>query len=450
MKKGFLIFLMGIVSFLGINTVSAEEISTDNIKEYNYVESWVFANEDYINSSNVISYLYELNYEYYVKNYKNVYPYYSVYLNYNGEDHIEMEFFLFENIPSLTFNGVNSTFIDTQTGNFYPDDNMIRFITKYHNGTYHLPELLSGFVGYNPLFSGTSYVERYNFYNNFELLNVSDYVLKVNGLDMDNVGFTVNPGEVVPAWHNLKKLNIISDPDTPGISTYTEINLNQYSYVALSLKDYNNIPENNSSVYTNIWTKGQLCITPVYNYGMTERKDILTGTQVQRCSSYYNDFTSIRMYLLKTDVENHSIYYLKAYDTSKENIVKVDTSVFDITYITEDTKDNPYVSIGGKQYPTIAYDKLTDTATKSEDDDYNSGVSCPVGDLNCYNEYNSENIFDSVFDSPLKILKNIWSSITSVFDIITEFIMLLPEAMQSFLFLSFMIAIILGLIKIIL
>ena len=69
---------------------------------------------------------------------------------------------------------------------------------------------------------------------------------------------------------------------------------------------------------------------------------------------------------------------------------------------------------------------------------------------NCYTENNPNNIFDSIFSSPLEILKNLWSSITSIFDIIVEFISLLPETMQSFLYLSFMIAIILGLIKLIL
>ena len=38
-------------------------------------------------------------------------------------------------------------------------------------------------------------------------------------------------------------------------------------------------------------------------------KDILTGTQVQRCSSYFNEFTTTRMYLLKTDVE--ILYFLQ-------------------------------------------------------------------------------------------------------------------------------------------
>ena len=124
--------------------------------------------------------------------------------------------------------------------------------------------------------------------------------------------------------------------------------------------------------------------------------------------------------------------------------------MFTITYITEETQDTPYVEVNGKNYPTISYDNLTDSATKSEDEDYISGVSCAVGDFNCYNKYNPENIFDTIFSAPLEFLTGIWSSITIVFTLITQFILLLPPVIQTFLYLSFMIAIILGLIKILL
>lgn len=435
MKKGFLIFLMGIVSFLGINTVSADTIVVSNW--YDEFEQYI---EDYNQYKENIDYM--INY--WKENYSDDYPYYVIVEKLDG-------FYTHSTQPGFILGATDDI------NSFYND------IDLYINADIHISydpdsnEYSYGNPQENPYIVSLRWIKNSDFFSEYHVLinngiySHNYYNFLIPSYTSETLGITIPEIELTkdslyPGLIDLYNGSYLSD----SMTSYKEIDLNQYSYVALSLKDYNNIPENNSSVYTNIWTKGQLCITPVYNYGMTERKDILTGTQVQRCSSYYNDFTSIRMYLLKTDVENHSIYYLKAYDTSKENIVKVDTSVFDITYITEDTKDNPYVSIGGKQYPTIAYDKLTDTATKSEDDDYNSGVSCPVGDLNCYNEYNSENIFDSVFDSPLKILKNIWSSITSVFDIITEFIMLLPEAMQSFLFLSFMIAIILGLIKIIL
>lgn len=223
-----------------------------------------------------------------------------------------------------------------------------------------------------------------------------------------------------------------------------EINLNDYAYVALSLKDYNQEPFS-----TNMQVKGNYCLTPVYNYGMTERKDILSGSQVQRCSPYYNDYTLVRTYITESDLKNNAIYYLKAYDTSKDNYVKVDTSVFDITYITEEEKDNPYVTIGNKTYPTIPYDNLTDTSTKSEDEGYNSGASCAVGDFNCMSSSSSSS-FSDLFDKPLEILKTLWSSITNVFGLVTFLISLLPSEMATFLFLGFTLAIVIGLIKMIL
>lgn len=435
MRKGFLIFLMGIVSFLGINTVSADTFVISNW--YDEFEQYI---EDYNQYKENIDYM--INY--WKENYSKDYPYYVIVERLDGfyADSTKPGFTLGATDDINSFYNNVDLYINADIKISYdPDSNEYSYGNLQEN-PYDLSlrwiKDSDFFSEYHVLINNGIY--SHNYYN----FLIPSYTSKTLGVTIPEIELTKD--SLYPGLIDLYNGSYLSG----SMTSYKEINLNDFSYVALSLKDYNTIPENNHSVYTNIWVKGQLCITPVYNYGMTERKDVLTGTQVQRCSSYYNDFTSTRMYLLKTDVENHSIYYLKSYDTSKENIVKVDTSVFDISYITEETKDNPYVNITGKQYPTIAYDKLTDTATKSEDEDYISGVTCPVGDFNCYNEYNSENIFDSIFDSPLKILKNIWSSITSVFDIISEFISLLPETMQSFLFLSFMIAIILGLIKIIL
>ena len=42
--------------------------------------------------------------------------------------------------------------------------------------------------------------------------------------------------------------------------------------------------------------------------GYTEKNSV-----TDRCSSYYNDFTSVRFYILDSDLSNHAIYYLKVY-----------------------------------------------------------------------------------------------------------------------------------------
>ncbi len=305
-----------------------------------------------------------------------------------------------------------------------------------------------------------------NLIDNFNSSETFDYSL--NGVYLPYMYYYSNYDFIVPAPKNGYKFNgtdlgiktsyfelidvsgkhrVISSDDRFTLDTYinsvapsedvfppnyAEINLNNYAYVALSLKDYN-VKEFNTTVYV----KGQYCLTPVYNYGTTERKDVLPGTQIDRCSPYYDNFTPVRTYLLDSDLKNHSIYYLKSHDKSRENIVRVDTSIFDITYITEENKNNPEVCIDGKCYSTIPFDDLTDTSNKSEDEGYNSGSSEKFD-------------FSDVFSSPLDFLKDLWSAIVSVFDIITAFIALLPPALQSILFASFSLAIVLGIIKILL
>lgn len=465
MKKG-LIFLLSIVSFLGINTVSAEEIYLEYEDNVNQIKPYI----DEIGYDAINNAIKE-NIKYYNENLSNDYPYYFISLKeINGNNESSLYVIL------SSFDSFSDYFLDHFEQTF---DTYVRLIDFSYNGSYrNIKQIAYNFntneilettydISLFQLNSSSKVYFPYNYYYSNTDLYYKGSVLPSNPTPGTAGSFSyLNPNDIlyVPYLDDSNKYSIrnankdfMLEPyylydgnNSLNEETYTSINLNDYSYIALSLKDYNTIPDNNSSVYTNVYVKGQLCITPVYNYGQTERKDILTGTQVQGCSQYYNDFTLTRMYILKDDVENHAIYYLKAYDTSKENYIKVDTSKFYITYITEEKKDNPEVLINGKIYPTLSYDSLTDTSTKSEEEGYTPGVSCAIGDFNCYNKYNSENIFDEVFSSPLDFLKNIWSSVTSIFDIITEFISLLPPTMQSFLYLSFMVAVAFGLIKLIL
>ena len=463
MRKG-LIFLLSIVSFLGINTVSAEEIYLEYETNVNQIKPYI----DEIGYDAINNAIKE-NIKYYNENLANDYPYYfisfqkspyvsddNLYITLTALDKLDYDYF-----PAYFSNNFSSDYL--LSGSYinkkqiyynYNTNEVINTTSEYYNIA--LFSLSNEYKKLNP----------YNYYySNFDLYYKGTMLTSETDTGSWSLAY-LDPEDTLyfPHLDNSDKYYVhqantdfiiepyyLYDGNTSlNDETYASINLNDYSYVALSLKDYNTIPENNSSVYTNISVKGQLCITPVYNYGQTERKDVLTGTQIQGCTQYYNDFTLTRMYILKDDVENHAIYYLKAYDTSKENYVKVDTSRFNITYITEEKKDNPEVLINGKVYPTLPYGSLTDTSTKSEEEGYVPGVSCAVGDLNCYDKYSSENIFDEVFSSPLDFLKNIWSSVTSIFDVITEFISLLPPTMQSFLYLSFMVAVAFGLIKLIL
>lgn len=437
MKK-YLVLLFGIVSLFGVHTVKADTYVAT--KYYNNFENAISVYNTYEDNINTLI-------DYYNTNLKNDYPYY--YINYCHECSIISGIFVsyITLYPLVDSNVSVEKYMDTYyiLPNIPDKDQWTKMKITYaieldkYDYDYEYGNVVDRFTG--PLISNTKFIFKSN--DKFSVINIPSF--SSNSLNVAYDEFEIKENNIIPTYLDL--YNYVYNPIN---NNYVEINLNNYAYVALSLKDYTKEISNSYSEYSNIYVKGQLCATPVYNYGQTERKDILTGSKVQNCSLYYNDYTSTRFYILPSDIKNHAIYYIKAYDTTKDNYIKVDTSYFDVSYITEDNKDNPQVSINGKVYPTISYDKLTDTSTKSEEEGYIPGVSCAVGDFNCYDEYNTGNVFSDIFDKPLEALKGVWTSIIKVFDIIRWFILLLPQTLQSFLYLSFMITIIIGIIKIIL
>lgn len=260
--------------------------------------------------------------------------------------------------------------------------------------------------------------------SNFDMLSGFDFNFIVKNTDGTEL-FSFNKGDIIPTYKD-KFVDKVEE-------NYVEVDLNSYPYIILSLKDYSKTEEFSTINYV----KGQYCLTSVYNYGSTEKKDIIEGSKNKRCSLYYDNYTPIRTYILNSDLKNNAIYYLKAYDTTKENKVKIDTSIFNVHYVSEEEKNNPIITINGKKHTPKSYDELTDTATKSEDENYVDGAS-------------EKFTFSDIFTAPLEFLKTIWNSITQFFQVINQFISLLPETLQAFLYMSFMLAIILGLIKIIL
>ena len=467
MKKS-LIFVLGILSFLGINTVSAEEIYLEYETNVNQIKPYI----DEIGYDAINNAIKE-NITYYNENLANEFPYYFISLSvlHTSNDVGPTFYLILTALKDIDYDYFPTYFDQTFDTSYLLSNQSYSEINQisYNFETNKIIELDSG-IGYGTisLFDIDSNVHSYNAYNyyysNFDLyykgsmltpdtdtgswaltyLNPDDDLYFPN-LDNSNVysKYSANIDILIEPYY------LYDENSSIKTDTYTTINLNEYAYVALTLKDYNTIPDDNFSLYTNIYVKGQACITPVYNYGLTERKDILTGTQVQGCGIYSPDFILDRMYILRDDVKNHAIYYLKPYDTSKENIVKIDSSKFNITYITEENKDNPQVTINGKVYPTIPYDDLTDTSTKSEEEGYIPGNSCALGDLNCFSNSSGLDIND-LFSKPLETLETIWETISSVFKLITEFISLLPPIMQGFLYLAFAVGISIGIIKIIL
>lgn len=373
--------------------------------------------------------LYKRLFDEYNSKYKNDYPYYSLRVN-SSNEFATLVLYLFKEPVYIKY---GSDFFTTYT---------VSNNTKI--GENDLSVRISGYYDFN-LKQYIMYTTPKNidpFYSLFGVsdFRASDYISSnfdipvilpndddsINLINYKNTGsnYYINSGDYIPTVYDDNFIDSLYD--------YKEVNLNDYAYVAISLKDYNQEPFD-----THFKVKGQFCATPVFNYGMTPKDSVTNNKVTDRCSLYYDDFTSVRFFVLDSDLKNHSIYYLKSYDTSKENIVKIDTKIFDISYITEEDKDNPYVTVNGKKYPTIPYDDLPSTATKNEEENFIPGQS-------------EEFSFSDIFTKPLDFLKDVWESISSVFDLIAELFSLLPEPIKTFLIISFTLAVVLGLIKIIL
>lgn len=449
MKK--LKYLLLIIPFMFISSVKAESIQLNNNNNYtsNMSVQDIFTNKDY---KDYLEESKRLLFEKYESEYSDLYPYYVIELNFSNSSSFSITLSMVMSNQKFSFNykkgnnngyGYNLLEDNTSVEGLPIDGKWQNLEVSYDSSstTYNLPELknyISPPAHY--AFQPTFFCSNYLVSSNFDLYFYTDYdsVIINNYLDSGNT-YILKNGDILPTIYKGK--------DFTDKSNLVEVDLNSYPYIALSLKDYSKTEEFSVTNYV----KGQYCLTPVYDYGLKERKDVLTGTKIQRCSLAYTDFTPVRTSILKSDLENHAIYYLKAYNTNIENKAKIDTSVFNIHYITEEEKDNPILTINGKKYSVLPYGNLTDSSTKSEDENYSPGASCSVGDFNCTASImGSDFKWSDIFTGPLDFLKGIWSSVTQVFVVIGYFISLLPVQLQYFLYISFMLAIILGLIKIIL
>lgn len=443
-----ILFLFGFCLF-SIN-VKADTVELNNSNSYTSDMSVqeLFTNKDY---KVYLEELERLLFEKYESDYSDIYPFYvievgispsSTGFNINLNMVMSNQKFSF-NYKKSKNNGYGYNLLEdnTELGGYPINEKWQNLEVSYNSSstTYNLPELKKyisppAHYAFNVYVnSDSSIIPTFNssflVSSNFDLMFYTDYdsVIINNYLDSGNT-YTLKNGDILPTIYKGKDFN-------NNTANLVEVDLNSYPYIALSLKDYSKT----EAFDVNNYVKGQYCITPVYDYGLKERREVLSQTQVERCSPYYNDFTLIRTTILKSDLDNHAIYYLKSYDTSKENKVKIDSSVFNIHYITEEEKDNPILNINGTKYSTLPFDKLTDTANKSESEGYVSGAS---GEIKVN--------WSDIFTSPLDFIKGIWSSVTQVFIVIGYFIALLPTTLQYFLYISFMLAIILGLLKIIL
>lgn len=216
--------------------------------------------------------------------------------------------------------------------------------------------------------------------------------------------------------------------DSPA-DNFTTVNLDNYEYVILNLKDYNQ----DKAFNTNLKVKGSIGITPIYNFGQTAKDDIM-GSKVQdRCNVKYNDYTDYRFSILKQDLQNNSFYVVKGCEVGSS--FKFDNTIFDITYVDENNKSDPIVSIGGKDYHVIPFEKLPSSANKNEEENYVPGES-------------EKFTLSSITKNLASTLEGIWNSITSFFSFVTKMFSVLPSEFQAISILTFSTGCILGLIKI--
>lgn len=438
MKKIFYIPLLLLTMVIGVNKVSALTWYTSSIstfyREYDY---WVDFNE---NNSQVVSTLVD----YWQTHWSSTYSYYII-GDYNRTSNQTIPNYIYI-IPTNSNKVVSSYSKSSFDYLFITENNQNLTMSKayvYYPST-NTYELFDGSdyehsvstVTWSLYYSSntTLYYEqqRYMAYETNKMVLPS-----YSNLDLD-VSYpltNISPGDEVPTYMSLTN-------GTPQ-ADFTQVDMSQYEYIILSLKNYDTTTFN-----TTIYSLGRLCFTPVYNYGMTPKQDYLDGYQTQGCTEYYNTSTPVSIYIIQADLDNHAVYYIKRYE-NETNVLQIPTSIFDITYITSQNANNPQVLIGGRSYPSIPYSDLTDTANISTNEGYISGQVCALGDINCQTYESGMDISD-LFTQPLKVLQSVWTSITSVFILIGEFIALIPSPLKEFLISAFMLSIILGILKIIL
>ena len=426
MKKILIISFLVITSLFFVNNVKAEtkEFEFYNVEYDGNSESQLTPINVYsLVNQDILDNMEQKMVEYWEKNLKSHHPYYYIFIKYMSSsvsgtsyDTVKMGLTALKAIP------IDYTSLESMSCNYnnYRDDSIsfedkiqLTYYYDYYNNDYH------GYNG-NPyglycdtnfLFNSTTDYNRYLslFYyssNYNQPFGLDDTYVVKNG---DDILFTLNKQDYIPTYKDVFVDNIEDN--------YIEVDLNNYAYIALSLKDYSVEP-----FTSNVYVKGEYCISSVYDYGLKSKEEY-DSSVTDVCSPYYDNYTPVRTYVTETDIKNHAIYYIKAHDTTKENKIKVDTSIFNIHYITEEEADNPILNINGKNYSTIPFDELPSNSIKNTDEGNWPGESEKFS-------------FSDIFTSPLEFLKDLWSSIVNVFSVINEFISLLPIPLQTFLYLS--------------
>ena len=434
MKK-YLLALLTLFVILAPN-VKAETINLN----YNYDLFYLkFENydvfKDFLNlkhNREIYKNLYNDLLEYYNSNYKQTYPYFICQLDYSLDSEngaiYTLTFDMFSTpIHVEIYTGVNDGQLKASDS-----ENAFLFSTyKEKDTTYISPQFSntgnsSVHYGFQGVYGSTgSFYENFMISSNFDLvfqLKDNSTVTINNFRDKGTVTFENN--DTFPFLYSSE--NIF---DNLATSNLTTVNLDNYEYVILNLKDYNQ----DKAFNTNLKVKGSIGITPIYNFGQTAKDDIM-GSKVQdRCNVKYNDYTDYRLSILKQDLQNNSFYVVKGCEVGSS--FKFDNTIFDITYVDENNKSDPIVSIGGKDYHVIPFEKLPSSANKNEEENYVPGES-------------EKFTLSSITKNLASTLEGIWNSFTSFFSFVTKMFSVLPSEFQAIAILTFSTGCILGLIKI--
>ena len=248
---------------------------------------------------------------------------------------------------------------------------------------------------------------------------------EISGIYDDAI--SISPGNVIPSYNDLKKYNSWAEYPKEDTRT-TTVDLDNYEYVILNLKDYNQ----DKAFNTNLKVKGSVGITPIYNFGQTEKSDII-GTKIEdRCNVKYDEFTDYRLSILKQDLKNNAVYIVKSCEEGSS--FKFDNTIFNVTYVTADNVDDPVVTIGGKDYHTIPFNKLTSSANQNEEENYVPGES---------KKLNLSDIVSNITNT----VSSFWDSIVNFMSLVTKFFNTLPIEIKGVAITTFSMACMIALIK---
>ena len=420
MKKYLLLLIL---PFIFLSDVKADETYTLNISTYDLNKK--FCGIGGCNLTLEESYAQLLNI--YNTQYKTDDTAYHIdlFTNYNTTAYtLSLNYY---NKNDLTF-----TYSSDGIGVSIPHYNFITYDDNTNNWQRYSP---SGSIGNNILI-GTKenyYSNQYLYFDSSWDFPVALYNYTLTGFYSQTDSISLPIGSIIPKAKDFFNYDSWSNFGN-GIS-YTTVNLDDYEYVLLSLKDYSQ----KKAFSSNLQVKGQIGITPIYNYGQTAKDDVINHQITDRCNVNYSDYTDYRLYVTDTDLSNNSIYAVKSCNSGSS--FKFDNSVFNITYVTSDNKNDPTITINGNTYHTIPYSNLPSTATQNEEDNYIPGASEDVITGNSVG-------LTSIIKNIQKGLSDIWGIFTYFMNFVNQIFSVLPSEYRTVLVASFSIGCILGVLKI--